>query len=92
REKMTENEPPFPELVAEVAEMLPVACRTPLFVVAYKQDHGGFGARWKLFFPLEFGEVDHPKLREEMQQLQSKGWTHITVMRLPATGPWAEGK
>ena len=81
--------PLFPELVA-VVEPLPVPCRTPLFVLGYRPNLGGWGCRWKIWFPLDFADANDPRLAEEIQQLQDKGWTHITVLKLPAGGPWSD--
>ncbi len=86
---MTDTEPLFPELVQIVAELLPVPCAYPLFVLAYRPNIGGWGNRWKIHWPLEFCDSNHPRLDQQIRILKAKGWTNITVMRLPAGDyPW----
>jgi len=56
----------------------PVPCMWPLYVVAYWPA----GQRWKIH-PQTFARND-TEMTRFTELLSDRGWTHITVLRLPA--------
>ena len=80
------TEPLFPELVIEVADPLPAPCKWPIFLVAYWPR----GKYWSIKEPLTCTDENSPTLQGAIGELQEKGWQHITIMRLPTTGPWSK--
>ena len=73
----------FPELVCEVPDALPLPCKWPLFVVGYYKSY------WSIKSALEFPDVESPGLKSLIKALRERGWTHITVLRLPpGDHPW----
>ena len=86
------TEPLFPELVAElVAEIhgpTPNPCRFPLFILAYWPR----GNYWAIKNPLAWNDDadGYAKAQRAVNDLHVRGWAHITVLRLPREGPWAQ--
>lgn len=52
----------------------------PFFIVAY-WSQGGW---WKIHKEL-YSRPDCEKIQADIKDLQSRGWSHITIMRLPLT-------
>ena len=82
---MTETAPLFLELVQAVPETAPNWCGYPLFILAYWPRE----RRWAIKYPLEGDDPADFVTQRHIRELQTAGWQHVTVMRLPAgSHPW----
>jgi hypothetical protein len=75
----------FPELIAGVPEAAATPCAWPLFLLAYYARN----ERWAIKGALNYADLASHGLQHEIKSLQSAGWSHVTVMRLPlGAHPW----
>ena len=86
RSVATVTEPLFPELVMICPDPPPPEpCGYPYFIVAYWPRE----KRWAIK-PEMFVAQNNDGIRRTIAYLQKAGWRHITILRLPPVGPWAE--
>lgn len=82
---MTSTAPLFPDLVAVIDEPSPNWCHYPLFIVAYWPR----GRYWSIKYALEGDDPGGLVMQRHIRELQTSGWQHVTVMRLPfGSHPW----
>lgn len=77
---MSEQDEMFPEIVSKVPVEKPVACKFPYFIVAYWPR-----GRWWSIDSQMYSGPDGDEITKEVKLKQSSGWTHVTIMRLPAS-------
>lgn len=73
----------FPELVGVVIESSPQPSKAPYFIVAYWPK----GPWWRVMpsDTTEYISSNGGLLDKDIARLRDRGWTHITIMRLPDT-------
>lgn len=81
------TQPLFPEIEIVYSDPLPNPCRWPYFIVAY-WPRGGY---WSIKRPMQDESAESDGMKRGIAELQLAGWKHVTVMRLPADGPWKIG-
>lgn len=69
----------FPEIVAVVPSDKPTPCEYPYFVVAYWPP----GKKW-VMQDVTYSSLQSTYLSANIEALKSRGWTHITILKLPS--------
>ncbi len=69
----------FPIVVERKPDPPPEPCLWPYFLVAYWPRK----RLWKIDCYDHYQEEDDPQIARDIRDLRDKGWTHVTVMRLP---------
>ena len=69
----------FPIIVAQTPEPPPVPCGWPYFLVGYWPRN----QLWKIDCCDHYQTEDDPQIARDIKEMRGKGWTHVTVLRLP---------